>query len=379
MTISARTELSHSYSFDSRIDAIFKITLVAEKRTEAKGFHHIIMIDTSRSMSGEKIELAKKGAQEYAKRIPPGNTLSVVLFSDTVHTFLETKLSDVLPKIKATGLTALYSALQSTFEMAKKSQRPGWIILLTDGEPTDVTNPELYSKLKTPTGFQMVEFGVGTDYNQSILKALADASGGTLYNVTDAQKFALPELMQKSAVNEVAGRSITVDFGTPNVKILNYKGPPVTINALEAVAKIWGRVPVPPGFNGRLLNTQISYEDTVDGSTKSINAPVDIRLAKNEEQFSEGTNRNLISEFQYYQGLEEYYQHLAKGELKEATKTMNQLSANAEQTRRTDLIEATKRLAEKQEETLRLGGSTESTNRLLKEVASETTKRTRGK
>jgi len=58
---------------------------------------------------------------------------------------------------------------------------------------------------------------------------------------------------------------------------------------------------------------------------------------------------------------------------------MNQLSTSAEQTRRTDLIEATKRLSEKQEETLRLGGSAESTNKLLKEVASETTKRTRGK
>jgi hypothetical protein len=36
-------------------------------------------------------------------------------------------------------------------------------------------------------------------------------------------------------------------------------------------------------------------------------------------------------------------------------------------------------LAEKQEETLRLGGGAENTNRLLKEAASETTKRARGK
>jgi len=55
---------------------------------------------------------------------------------------------------------------------------------------------------------------------------------------------------------------------------------------------------------------------------------------------------------------------------------MNQLSANAEQTRRTDLIESTRRLAEKQEQTLRQGGNTDQ---LLKEVASETTKRKRGK
>src|SRR2546426_943919 len=32
MTLSARTELSHRYSYDSRFDAVFKVTLVAERR-----------------------------------------------------------------------------------------------------------------------------------------------------------------------------------------------------------------------------------------------------------------------------------------------------------------------------------------------------------
>ena len=379
MTLSARTELSHTYSYDSKVEAIFKITIVAEKRTEAKGFHHIIVLDTSKSMDGQKIELAKNGAQEYVKSLPPGNVVSVILFSSTVQSYPETKFADVLPKIRASGLTALYGALQSAFEIAQKSRLPGWIVLLTDGEPTDVTKPEQYSKLKMPTGFQMIEFGIGSDYNQSILKALADASGGTLNNITDAQKLKLPSLMQESAVNEVGARNLTIDFGTPDVKILNYKGPPVNINAVETIAKVWGRVTIPAGFNGRLLNIQITYGDTIDDKKKTINAPVDVRVAKNDEQFQEGINNNLASEFAYYQGLEEYYQHLAAGELKEATKTMNQLATNAELTRRTDLIEATKRLSDQHEATLRLGGSTESTNRLLKEAASETTKRTRGK
>ena len=379
MTISVRTELSHRYSYDSRLDAVFKVTLVAEKRTQAKGFHHIIVIDTSKSMAGEKIELAKKGAQEYAKNIPEGNKLSVILFSSTVQTFPEARMGEVLPQIKATGTTVLYTALQSAFEIAQKSKLPGWIVLLTDGEPTDVTQPEQYSKLKTPSGFQMIEFGIGSDYNHSILKALADGSGGTLHNITDAQKITLPDVMQKSAVNEVAARSVIVDFGTQNVTVLNYKGPPVTINAVETTVKVWGKVPVPAGFKGRLLNVQVSYNDTVDSSKKTINSPVEVKPADNDEEFESGIDNNLVSEFQYYQGLEEYYNHLAKGELKEATRTMNQLSSSAEQTRRTDLIEATKRLYEKQEETLRLGGTSEGTNKLLKEVASETTKRTRGK
>ncbi len=378
MTISVRTELSHTYSYDSQVDAIFKITLVAETRAEARGFNHMIVIDTSSSMAGQKIELAKKGAQEYAKRIPQGNKVSVITFSDTVHPFPETDLAHVLPTIKASGMTALYSALTSTFEIARKSGGSGWILLLTDGEPTDVTRPEPYSQLKIPTGFRMIEFGIGEDYKESILKALADASGGMLYHITDAEK--LPNLMQENAVNQVAARNITVDFGaTPNVRILNYKGPPVVINALETIVRIWGQVKMSAGFKGQLLNLHVSYNETADGSKKTISSPVNIRVAKNEEEFKEGIRNSLISEFSYYQGLEEYYKHLAAGELKEATRTMSQLSANAEQTRRADLIESTRRLSEKHEETVRLGGSTESTNRLLKEAASETTKRTRGR
>src|SRR5437867_12300154 len=100
MTISVRTELSHRYSYDSRLDADFKVTLVAEKRTEAKGFHHIIVIDTRRSMAGEKLELAKKGAQEYAKNIHAGNKLSVILISSTVQTFPEARSEEVRPQIE---------------------------------------------------------------------------------------------------------------------------------------------------------------------------------------------------------------------------------------------------------------------------------------
>ncbi len=377
MTISVRTELSHPFSYDSKVDAVFKITLVAEKQAEAKGFHHIIMLDTSHSMAGHKLELAKKGALEYVSRIPGGNKVSLITFSDSVQAYPDANLTDILPQVKATGMTALYSALTSAFEMAGKSGGSGWILLLTDGHPTDITRPEPYSALKIPPGFRMIEFGIGEDYREDILKALADASGGLLYHITDAQK--LPNLMQENAVSQVSGRNITVQFGSSNVRILNYNGPPVMINALENIAKIWGQVLMPEGFKGQLLNVQVSYSDAVDGSKKTISSPVNVRVAKNEEEFQEGIRKNLISEFRYYQGLEDYYKQLSTGKLKEATRTMGQLSANAEQTRRADLIESTKRLSEQHEETLRLGGTNENTNRLMKEAASETTKRTRGK
>ena len=377
MTISVRTEISHPYSYDSKVDAVFKITLVAEKQVEAKGFHHIIVLDTSHSMAGHKIDLAKKGAQEYANRIPSGNKISFISFSDTVHTYPDTTIDKVLPQVKATGMTALFTALTSAFDIATKTGGQGWILLLTDGHPTDVTKPEPYSTIKIPAGYKMIEFGIGEDYREDILKALADASGGLLYHVTDASN--LPVLMQENAVSQVSARNIEVDFGPSNVKILNYAGPPVVINALENIAKIWGQVPISEGFKGDPLGVKVSYGDAVDGSKRTINSPVNVRVAKNEQEYEQGIKNNLISEFRYYQGLDEYYKQISAGKWKEATKTMEHLSSNAEQTRRADLIESTKRLSEQHEQTLRLGGSSENTNRLMKEVASESTKRTRGK
>ena len=379
MTISLRTELSHPYSYDSDVESVFKITLVGEKQAEAKGFHHIIVLDTSHSMAGKKIELAKKGALEYAKRIPVGNKISFISFADSVRTNPNVDLANILPKIKAEGMTALYSALTSAFETAQKTGGQGWILLLTDGHPTDVKKPEAYASLKPPVGYRMIEFGIGDDYREDILKTLADTSGGLLYHLTDPEK--LPNLMQENAVNQIAGRNITVDFeGAPGVKVLNYTGPPVQINALENIAKIWGEVEVPAGFKGRLMDVAVSYNDAVDGSRKTMTVPVDVRVAKNDQEYEQGIRNNLLSEFKYYQGLEEYYKQLAAGQFKEATKTINELSTTAEQTRRADIIESTRRLSEQHEQTLRLGNkSAENTSRLLKEAASETTKRTRGK
>src|SRR5260370_38611044 len=102
-------------------------------------------------------------------------------------------------------MTALYSALTSAFDMAAKSGGSGWILLLTDGHPTDVTKPEPYSALNAPQGFKMIEFGIGEDYREDILKALADYSGGVLSQITAINK--LPVVMQYTAPTHVAART----------------------------------------------------------------------------------------------------------------------------------------------------------------------------
>lgn len=381
MTISGRVETSHSHSFRAQVKEIFRVTLVAESMSRTKGFHYIVMMDTSGSMAGEKLALAKKGAEEYVRKIPPGNVLSFLTFSDSVKVTKEVSatldLSDSLPMVETGGETKLYTALQAAFDLARRREVPGWIVILTDGEPTDVMQPEMYRALKIPKGFQLIEFGIGNDYNEGILKALADASGGSLFYIPNPSE--LPSMLEKSAVEQVAAKNVKVEFlGSSAVSLLNYQGPPANINAVSGATKIWGDVIIPANHSGQIAEVRVSYDDDVDGKRKEFSLPIAVSASSSEEEFMSGVNKALISEFKYYQGLEQYYKDLASGKLREAEKTMKLMTLNAEQTRRTDLIEVTKRLSSNLEMTKKLGGSTEMTKNLSKEAASEATKKARG-
>src|SRR5947209_12986975 len=120
---------------------------------------------------------------------------------------------------------------------------------------------------------------------------------------------------------------------------------------------------MPEGFKGQLLNGQVSYGDAVDGSKQSKNSSANIRPAKSDEEYTQGIRNSLMAELAYYQGLEECYKQLSAGKFKERTKTMTQLSSNAGQTQRADIIESTKRVREPHAQTLRLGGGTEHPTR----------------
>jgi len=53
-------------------------------------------------------------------------------------------------------------------------------------ETNGVMKPELYSQLKVPSGYKMVEFGIGK-ITRVHFEALADASGGTFYHIRRAE------------------------------------------------------------------------------------------------------------------------------------------------------------------------------------------------
>jgi Ca-activated chloride channel family protein len=380
MTLSLRVDVSHRYSFDNEVRMMFKILLVPEKISVATGFHYIILLDTSGSMEGLKIEKAKSGAIELFKRIPQGNKVTFIKFASTVEVVREFSdpldLTNEIQNIAATGQTSLFTALLTAFKIAVKYSMPAYILLLTDGNPTDVTDIRTYEKMSIPQGVQIISFGIGDDYNEELLKILSDRTGSTFYHIQEASE--IPEKLPRAAKTKIAGKNVTVDIISESpVKLLNYPQLPVKINAVEGVIKILGETVIPPKYNGNFMTIKVNYEDPVKNVQDALMSIVSLKQAPDQQTFISGINKDIIMEYEYYVTLQKYSEDVNAGNLVEATRTLKKMEELAQQTRRLELIETTKRLSSDLETTKRIG-STEQTKRLSKEVSSEVTRKLRG-
>ncbi|EZQ04712.1 MULTISPECIES: VWA domain-containing protein [Acidianus] len=380
MTLSLKVDVSHRYSFNSEVKMMFKILLVPEKTSTATGFHYIILLDTSGSMDGLKIEKAKAGAINMFKKIPQGNKVSFIEFSSNVSVVKEfadpQDLTEEIQKVSAEGQTAFFSALLTALKLASKYEMPSYIILLTDGNPTDMTNIDAYRKMSIPDKVQIISFGIGDDYNHDLLYMLSEKSRSVSYHLEDPNEIA--ESLPKAAKTKIGGKDIEVNIvAESKVNLLNYSELPVKINAAEGVIKILGDTIVPPNYSGNFITVKVNYFDPAKNRGDSLMSVISLKEANDQNTFVSGINKDIIMEYEYYSNLQKYSTDINSGNLVEATRTLKKMEELAQQTRRLELIETTRRLSSDLETTKRIG-SIEQTKRLQKEVSSEVTRKLRG-
>ncbi|MEM3488373.1 MAG: VWA domain-containing protein [Candidatus Micrarchaeaceae archaeon] len=161
-----------------------------EMQRVPKGSRSIILLDNSGSMEGDKLDQAKAAAVQYYKSLRQGDTITIASFSDTVKFLLKDEkpfqgsIESVIRNIVSEGGTNMYSALMQVYDKfshtAVDSLRPESfkLVLLTDGFPTDGSDPEfveIASKFQK-LGIPMYIIGIGTDYNEDLLLKMYHAN-----------------------------------------------------------------------------------------------------------------------------------------------------------------------------------------------------------
>jgi Ca-activated chloride channel family protein len=152
-----------------------------------------LVLDTSGSMRGEKIEQARKAAQFLIDRARDRDRVNVIRFSTAVDAFADgpvemtmenrDKLRAFVAATEAKGSTALGDALKTALAEEVTEGRVRTVVLLTDGRPTvGITgSAEIVDLAKKGAGekARVFAFGVGGDLDRALLHGISAATRGT--------------------------------------------------------------------------------------------------------------------------------------------------------------------------------------------------------
>jgi len=159
----------------------------------------VLVLDTSGSMEGEKIEQARDAASYVLNRLGEDDRFAVVGFARLANVFGgrlhdASEASDALgfvENLHAAGGTNIAEALETALELLP-GDRPSTVIFLTDGLPTvgvqDAATIIEVAHGAAPERLQVFAFGVGYDVDTVLLDSLATGFVGTSHYVTPEER-----------------------------------------------------------------------------------------------------------------------------------------------------------------------------------------------
>ena len=164
-----------------------------------------LVLDRSGSMAGEKLEAALEAAALAVRRLRPEDVVSVVAYDDEVTTVAppatgaaQASLPAQILAIGPGGCTNLSGGWlrghDLVAEVRRRARSGGGaeggmhrILLLTDGlANAGITDPALLVGLcekARAAGITTTTIGFGEDYDEHLLRAMADAGGGNTYYI----------------------------------------------------------------------------------------------------------------------------------------------------------------------------------------------------
>lgn len=236
-----RTEilLDHEPAADGRVvRLLLRVQSEAAARAERRPLNLSLVLDRSGSMHGAKLAAARDAAAMLVRRLSPDDTVSVVAYDDTVTTVAAPAKGDAqatlpreIERIETGGSTNLSGGWLRGREFVAQNLLPtgvNRVILLTDGlanvgirDPQQLTGLAAQAKA---AGVTTTAIGFGSDYDERLLRAMADAGGGSMYyieNVDQAASIFGDELQD------------LFDLGAQNVAVLVRPGPAARLMAVH--------------------------------------------------------------------------------------------------------------------------------------------------
>jgi Ca-activated chloride channel family protein len=190
------------------------------------------VLDRSGSMGGRKIELAKKAVEVAIERLLPTDRFSVVFYDDRIDLVVESTpasreaKSNAIDRIRAVdarGSTDLAGGWLRGAEQVALHQVAGAgvdrVLLLTDGLAnvgmTDHDELVGHASELRARGVTTTTFGVGADFDERLLTAMADAGGGHFYFIERPEQITDLVASEVGELLEVVARDAAIEVTAP--------------------------------------------------------------------------------------------------------------------------------------------------------------------
>jgi Ca-activated chloride channel family protein len=188
-------------------------------------------------MMGEKIEHAREAARRLVDSLEDGDLLSIVTFSDSARLRVAPTVIDartrrhakaVIDELSADGGTAMFDGLkvaESQLWGTPETHLVRRMVVISDGIATEgPSSPEELARVAEvglQQGIQVTAVGVGLDYDENTLNALAQRTSGRLYHVEHSEQLAGIVTKEAELLDATAAANVEVELvAAPGVQIL---------------------------------------------------------------------------------------------------------------------------------------------------------------
>jgi len=231
--------------------ARLRIGTVAPPETEKPKVNLALVVDTSGSMEGQPIEDARAASMAMIDALAEGDRLAVVVFHSKAEVLLPSTPVDAdnraeikaqLKAMKAQGTTDMGSGLQAGLDEVYAHLEPRGInrvVLLGDGVPNEEGRIRSMASEAGSRGVTITALGLGLDYNESLMGAVAQASGGRFHYIERSEEVASFFKEEVLRLKRVVGRNASLKLSPgPGVVIKGVVGLPTSMSGTDTMVTL---------------------------------------------------------------------------------------------------------------------------------------------
>lgn len=265
-----------------------------------------IVLDRSGSMQGGKLSDARQAIEHLVDRLGPDDRLALLTYSNDVETRSSLlpmddanrrRIIDAMRAVRAGGGTNLGAGLSRGIDMLVQTtgnHRQRKIILISDGLANQgVTGPDALGRLASAAvqnRFAISTVGVGLEFNELVMTAIADQGAGHYYFLENPRVFANVFESELTAGRQVAAADVAVHVSAvPGVRLVDVGGYPIDYKNGAAVIHpgnllsgqnrslyLTFQVPTNKERDISLGRIQVQYRDGEMARTGEISHPLSI-------------------------------------------------------------------------------------------------------